>query len=237
MNRLQSLMEQCIRESPFFGEKHLFWEGNSESPPFFPSAGRNPEKPAAWHQFPVLCSDRPSALAPSGSRRRRAGWPTICRRRERLIQFIPVLQGELDEPELLRMLRAPSAVLGRLAGEAQRRRSPDTSFQTFVGEFWPPRYANLLTHEVVTDTEDVFELRVTECVNATVFREAGLDGGRRPLLQPPCQEDGVTGLAGPLERGMRGCAPPDLNSFGLHGMRQTELWPRLPVRPLPRTAC
>ena len=28
----------------------------------------------------------------------------------------------------------------------------------------------------MTDTEDVFELRVTECVNATVFREAGVDG-------------------------------------------------------------
>ena len=97
-------------------------------------------------------------------------------RHERLIQFIRILQGELDEAELLRMLRAHSAVLGRLAGEAQRRRSPDTSFQSFVAEFRPPRYADMLTHEVVTDTEDVFELRVTECVNATVFRDAGVDG-------------------------------------------------------------
>lgn len=97
-------------------------------------------------------------------------------RHERFLQFIRVLQGELDEPELLRLLRAHSAVVGRMAGEAQRRRSPDNSFQTFVATFRPPRYADLLTHEVVTDTEDLFELRVTECVNATVFREAGMDG-------------------------------------------------------------
>ena len=97
-------------------------------------------------------------------------------RHERFLQFIRVLQSELDEPEVVRLLRAHSAEVGRLAGEAQRRRSPDTSFQTFVATFRPPRYADVLTHEVVTDTEDVFELRVTECVNATVFREAGMDG-------------------------------------------------------------
>jgi hypothetical protein len=97
-------------------------------------------------------------------------------RHERLLQFIRVLQGELDEPELLRLLRVHSAVVGRLGGEAQRRRSPDTSFRTFVAEFRPPRYADILTHDVVRDTGDVFELRVIECVNATVFRDAGMDG-------------------------------------------------------------
>jgi len=45
-----------------------------------------------------------------------------------------------------------------------------------VAQFRPPRYANSLTHEVVEDTANAFELRVTECLWATVFREAGLDG-------------------------------------------------------------
>jgi hypothetical protein len=94
----------------------------------------------------------------------------------KLFDFIRTLQTELDEPELLRLLNANSANTGRRAGESQRRNSPDGEFQTFVATFRPPRYAGALTHEIVEDSEKVFELRVTECVWATAFREAGLDG-------------------------------------------------------------
>jgi len=61
-------------------------------------------------------------------------------------------------------------------GEGQAQNSPDTEFQTFAETFRPPWYATSLTHEVVEDTEKAFGLRVTECVWASVFREAGLDG-------------------------------------------------------------
>lgn len=92
------------------------------------------------------------------------------------IGFIKTLQGELDENELVRLLNIYSAENGRQVGERQAKRSPDTSFQTFTATFRPPRYENALTHEIVTDTEKVFELRVTECVWARVFRDAGLAG-------------------------------------------------------------
>jgi len=94
----------------------------------------------------------------------------------KLFDFIRTLQTELEEPELLRLLNANSANTGRRAGENQRRNSPDGEFQTYVATFRPPRYAGSLTHEIVEDSEKVFELRVTECVWATAFREAGLDG-------------------------------------------------------------
>ncbi len=94
----------------------------------------------------------------------------------KLFDFIRTLQTELDEPELLRLLNANSANTGRRAGENQRRNSPDGDFRTYVATFRPPRYAGALTHEIVEDSEKVFELRVTECVWATAFREAGLDG-------------------------------------------------------------
>jgi hypothetical protein len=93
-----------------------------------------------------------------------------------LFDFIRTLQTEMEYPELLRLLNANSANSGRRTGETQRANSPDGEFQTFVATFRPPRYANALTHEIVEDSEKVFELRVTECVWATVFREAGLDG-------------------------------------------------------------
>ena len=94
----------------------------------------------------------------------------------KLFDFIRTLQTELEEPELLRLLNANSANTGRRAGENQRRNSPDGEFQTFVATFRPPRYAGALTHEIVEDSKKVFELRVTECVWAAAFREAGLDG-------------------------------------------------------------
>jgi hypothetical protein len=94
----------------------------------------------------------------------------------KLMEFINYVRGELGEEELIRLLKIYSTEVGRQAGERQKATSPDTDFQTYVATFRPPRYANSLTHEVVQDTEDVFELRVTECVWATVFKEAGLDG-------------------------------------------------------------
>jgi hypothetical protein len=92
------------------------------------------------------------------------------------IDFIKTLQTELDEEELIRLLEVYSAGVGKRVGEGQAKRSPDTSFQTFVATFRPPRYANALTHEVVKDSDKVFEIRVTECVWAKVFRDAGLGG-------------------------------------------------------------
>ena len=92
------------------------------------------------------------------------------------IGFIKTLEGELEEEELVRLLNLYSAENGRQVGERQRKNSADTSFETFVSIFRPPRYERALTHEVVTDTEKVFELRVTECIWARVFRDAGLGG-------------------------------------------------------------
>ena len=92
------------------------------------------------------------------------------------IDFIKTLQNELDEEELIRLLEVHSAGVGRRVGENQAKRSPDDSFQTYISTFKSPRMANMLTLEIVEDTEKVFELRVTECVWAKVFRDAGLGG-------------------------------------------------------------
>jgi hypothetical protein len=92
------------------------------------------------------------------------------------IGFINTLRSELGDEELVRVLNANSSAVGRRVGEQQARSAPDTTFRTFTATFRPPRYASVLTHEVVEDTENAFGLRVTECVWASVFREAGLGG-------------------------------------------------------------
>jgi hypothetical protein len=93
-----------------------------------------------------------------------------------LARFIRNVRPTIGDEEMIRLLNIHSEAVGRQAGERQAQNSSDTEFQTFVATFRPPRYANSLTHEVVEDTEYAFQLRVTECVWASVFREAGLDG-------------------------------------------------------------
>jgi len=98
----------------------------------------------------------------------------------RWVRFIETLQVELGESETIRLLNANSEKVGRELGERQARdlraRGLEPTFQNFVSQFRPPRYSEQLTHEIVVDTEDTFELRVTECVNATVFEEMGCGG-------------------------------------------------------------
>jgi hypothetical protein len=93
-----------------------------------------------------------------------------------LFRFIRTVQEELGETESIRLLNLTSAEHGRSIGGMQAERAPDTSFQTFVSQFRPPRYSEILTHEVVEDTEKAFGLRVTECCIAESFQAAGLGG-------------------------------------------------------------
>lgn len=95
---------------------------------------------------------------------------------DRFVDFVRTLRTQLGDEELISLLNAYSTEWGRRLGEEQSRQFPDTEFSTFVGQFRPPRYAQALTHEVVEDTDNVFELRVTECINATCFRDEGLGG-------------------------------------------------------------
>jgi hypothetical protein len=92
------------------------------------------------------------------------------------MRFIKTLRAEMDEKELIRLLKSYSSELGREVGRRQAQNAPDTKFQTFVATFRPPNYEDLLTLEIVEDTKDVFQLRVTECIWASTFIDAGLGG-------------------------------------------------------------
>jgi hypothetical protein len=91
-------------------------------------------------------------------------------------RFVQTLKEQIGEPELIRLLKIHSTAVGQTQGEQQAARFPDTEFKTFVAQFRPEGYPNALTMEIVEDSENAYEIRVTECVWASVFREAGLDG-------------------------------------------------------------
>jgi hypothetical protein len=101
-----------------------------------------------------------------------------------LISFIKTLQKELDEEELIRLLKLNSAQIGREVGARQAKNAADTSFQTFVSTFRPPNYQDVLTLEIVEDTAKAFELRVTECVWASVYPGVQDGAGKDPHAGP-----------------------------------------------------
>jgi hypothetical protein len=91
-------------------------------------------------------------------------------------RLVQNLRAQVGETELIRLLKLHSTAVGQSQGEQQATRFPDTEFKTFVAQFRPEGYPNSLTMEIVEDTENAYEIRVTECVWASVFKEAGLDG-------------------------------------------------------------
>lgn len=100
----------------------------------------------------------------------------VSRQNMAYIQFIKTLQSELDEKELIRLLNINSANFGTQTGKRQAANSPDTKFATFTQTFRGPQMERALSLETIEDTDKVFELKVTECIWAKVFRDAGLGG-------------------------------------------------------------
>ncbi|NNM04551.1 MAG: L-2-amino-thiazoline-4-carboxylic acid hydrolase [Gemmatimonadetes bacterium] len=89
---------------------------------------------------------------------------------------IRTLRQELGEPEAIRLLNLTSEKMGRERGKMHAERSPDTSFESFVSIFRQMASGESLTATVEEDSENTFELRVSECLWEAVFREADLAG-------------------------------------------------------------
>ncbi len=124
------------------------------------------EEPASQgkHKFEVQFEKKTSVLE------------DVSRQMRAYIEFIKTLQSELGEKEVIRLLNINSANFGKQTGARQAASSPDTKFATFTQTFRTPRMEKSLTLEIVEDTDTVFELKVTECIWAKVFRDAGLGG-------------------------------------------------------------
>jgi hypothetical protein len=93
-----------------------------------------------------------------------------------MIRFIKHLQSTMAEKELITMLKGFSAENGRQVGERQAKEAANTTFRTFVEIFRPPNYQYTLTHEIVEDTPKAFQLKVTKCLWANTYNDAGVGG-------------------------------------------------------------
>ncbi len=88
------------------------------------------------------------------------------------IQLAKALEKEMGQDKLLDFLSKNTEARLFQAGQRQAKQSPDQSFATYVNTFKGPNYDKTLTMEIVEDTDKAFELKVTECIWASVFLQA-----------------------------------------------------------------
>jgi len=88
------------------------------------------------------------------------------------IRFAKALEKEMGKEKLIEFLKKITHERMVKTGQNQAKNSPDNSFKTYVSTFRPPKYKDVLTHEVVEDTDTAFELKVTECIWAKTFLDA-----------------------------------------------------------------
>lgn len=88
------------------------------------------------------------------------------------VTLAKALEKEMGKDKLIEFLKKTTTEQWIKRGQAQAKRSPDNSFKTYVDTFRPPRFDDILTHEVVVDTDTVFELKVTECLSQDYFKWA-----------------------------------------------------------------
>ena len=90
--------------------------------------------------------------------------------------IIKAMREDMGDNETIRVLNMSSKALGEEVGRRQAQSVADTTFENFVAGFRQMITGNNLTGEVVEDTEEVFALRITECIWPEVLGEVGLDG-------------------------------------------------------------
>ena len=88
------------------------------------------------------------------------------------IRLAKALEKEMGQEKLLELLKKNIRAEMLQQGQAQAKRSPDNSLQTYVQPFKGPAYDKTLTREIVEDTEMAFELKITECIWASTFLQA-----------------------------------------------------------------
>ena len=89
---------------------------------------------------------------------------------------------ELGEDKALELIRKNTNKELFARGQNQAKASPDTSLESYVRMFRSPFWDNILTMEIVEDTEKAFELKVTECISAEICKASDFGGKKGHAL-------------------------------------------------------
>jgi hypothetical protein len=89
------------------------------------------------------------------------------------IQLAKAMQAEIGNEKTLDFLKKTSSKRMFGYGQAQAAQSEDKGLRSYTEQFRDrDRYKNSLVMEIVEDTDQAFELKVTECLWAEIFRKA-----------------------------------------------------------------
>ena len=91
---------------------------------------------------------------------------------------LKAVAGEIGEEELLRILRKLSDASGEAQGREVAKQYPDRDFFSYNERFRSGDMQEMLTYEIVKDSDEAFEISVSECVlvQPLVERDAGRIG-------------------------------------------------------------
>lgn len=89
------------------------------------------------------------------------------------IQLAKALQEELGKEKTIEFLKKDTRRRSLDYGKSQAEKTNDHSLRQYTEQFRNlDNYKNTLVMEIVEDTEEAFELKVTECLWASTFRDA-----------------------------------------------------------------
>jgi hypothetical protein len=90
------------------------------------------------------------------------------------IPFLKLASGEIGKEKLFSILQKYAAVKGKETGEMLAKQFGGNDFSTWKKIFSPesPNFNAMLTMSITEDKYNVHELRVTECLLASVFLKA-----------------------------------------------------------------
>ncbi len=89
------------------------------------------------------------------------------------IKLARALEKEFGKEKTIELLKKFTTEDMRRYGQTQAEKATDKNLKTYTAQFSNPNaFKNVLTKEVVEDTDKAFELKVTECIWATTFLDA-----------------------------------------------------------------
>ena len=93
------------------------------------------------------------------------------------IELIKTMIKELGEDKAIEIIQTNTREGALALGKRQAQAAEKNDFYTYVDMFRDvERFKNTLTMEIIEDAEKAFELKVTECLFAEPYIEAGLGG-------------------------------------------------------------
>ena len=91
------------------------------------------------------------------------------------INLAKAFEKEFGKEKTIELIKEMATESGLRRGQRQAKKSKDTSLKTYTRMFANPKspmWAGNLKYEVVEDIETAFELKVEDCISASIFRDA-----------------------------------------------------------------